>query len=573
MGSLLLKLKTWWETADRTQRTVTAFGSALLLVLVVGAGYFASRPRMQLLFGGLSPADQGMVVNELSSLGFAVQHDSNGNISVPSSRVAEARAQLAVNKKLPATGTTGAESLGSINLSTTPRVEAERIKASVEADLSRSLEQIDGVANARVHLNLGESSPFARDNRPPSASIVINESPASPLGPDGARAAQRLVQYAVTGLDAEHITVINSRGQVLVDGADDVGAAGIASDRVAAQNAEARRREQDLQRKLDAAFGLGSTVVSVPVLEMNWDQQNEKRTERLPTRDPVMVEQNKERMVSAAAGGAGGAAGTASNLAPAAPGSSSADERSFNSEQKSQSFTMSEIQTVTEKATGNITRLSVNVLANSARLDSPEKVEAVRTFVQGTIAPLAVTADGTPNPAFATVVTAIEFDTAADTAAAAASAQAATGARIQQALSLLPILALIVVGVMVVKALGKAATPTESLTVALPGGGTMSLPVSNGAVQVNGADYHGAMQALGQNPALAATHEGGEVHAPGNEGPQSAFIAVRGNKQPELIDVIPDKVNVPLEQLKLMANERPEVVAMLLKTWMMEDRR
>jgi len=564
MGSLLLKIKTWWETADRTQRTVTVFGSALLLVLIAGTGYFASRPQMQLLFGGLSPADQGMVVNELTSLGFAVKHDSNGNISVPSARVAEARAQLAVNKKLPATGTTGAESLTAINLSTTPKVEAERIKGSVEAELAHSLETIDGVAGARVHLNLGESSPFSRDNRPATASIVITESPTSPMGPDAARAAQRLVQYAVTGLDAQHITVINSRGQVLVDGADDMGAAGIAGDRVASQNAEARRREQDLQRKLDAAFGMGSTVVSVPVLEMNWDQQNEKRTERLPTRDPVQVEQNKEKMVDRSSV-ASGSAGTDANLTPSTPVNESDKGRSFNSEQKLQSYTMSEIQTVTEKATGNITRMSINVLVNSVRLDSPEKVDAVKNFVQGTIAPLAANADGTTNPAFATVVTPIEFDTSADQAAVVASAQATMSARIQQALSLLPIAALIFVGFMVVKALGKATTTRESVTVALPGGGSMSLPMSG--VTVNASDYAGAMNALG------ATPDTEHRHVDGDTGPQSAFVAVRSQQAPELINMIPDKVNVPLEQLKLMANERPEVVAMLLKTWMLEDRR
>lgn len=39
------------------------------------------------------------------------------------------------------------------------------------------------------------------------------------------------------------------------------------------------------------------------------------------------------------------------------------------------------------------------------------------------------------------------------------------------------------------------------------------------------------------------------------------------------IDDIPDKVNVPLEQIRKMAENRPQVVAMLMKTWLLEEKR
>jgi flagellar biosynthesis/type III secretory pathway M-ring protein FliF/YscJ len=36
---------------------------------------------------------------------------------------------------------------------------------------------------------------------------------------------------------------------------------------------------------------------------------------------------------------------------------------------------------------------------------------------------------------------------------------------------------------------------------------------------------------------------------------------------------IVDKLNVPLEQIKRMAIEKPNMVAMLLKSWLLEDKR
>src|SRR5688572_25279782 len=108
MGGILLKLRTWWETADRTQRVVTVFGSALLVILLFGTMMFASRPKMALAYGGLTPADQGKVVAEIQKIGIPVEYDLMGNVRVPSDRVAEAQAMLAKNGVAPASGHLGA---------------------------------------------------------------------------------------------------------------------------------------------------------------------------------------------------------------------------------------------------------------------------------------------------------------------------------------------------------------------------------------------------------------------------------------------------------------------------------
>ncbi|MNC96940.1 hypothetical protein D3C83_144450 [compost metagenome] len=41
--------------------------------------------------------------------------------------------------------------------------------------------------------------------------------------------------------------------------------------------------------------------------------------------------------------------------------------------------------------------------------------------------------------------------------------------------------------------------------------------------------------------------------------------------RPEDIEDIPDQINVPLEQIKKMGIERPNVAAMLIKSWLISD--
>src|SRR5579862_6951954 len=108
MGGLILRLKTWWEVADRTQRMVAIFGSAFLVALLVGTFLFASRPKMALAFSNLDPEDTGTVAQEIETMGIRCDYDSQGNVQVPSDKVAQVKATLAMKGKLPKPGKSGA---------------------------------------------------------------------------------------------------------------------------------------------------------------------------------------------------------------------------------------------------------------------------------------------------------------------------------------------------------------------------------------------------------------------------------------------------------------------------------
>jgi flagellar biosynthesis/type III secretory pathway M-ring protein FliF/YscJ len=58
--------------------------------------------------------------------------------------------------------------------------------------------------------------------------------------------------------------------------------------------------------------------------------------------------------------------------------------------------------------------------------------------------------------------------------------------------------------------------------------------------------------------------------------PPNEFAAALGalaTSTPLCIDDIPDKVNIPLEQIKKMSIQKPDAVANLIKTWILEERK
>lgn len=571
MGTIFLRLRTWWETADRTQKVVTIFGTAFLAILLMGTYYFASKPKMVVLYSGLSTTDMAMVSEELGKLGVPMEYDRSGAVLVPDNRELEARAKLAMSQKLPSSGHGGYGQLTDIGMMNTPRVEQERVKAAIEGELSRTIELVDGVASARVHLTLGEDSPFARDAKPASASIIVNEKSGASFGQAQAQSIAKLVQHAVTGLDAKYITVINSMGQLLLDGSAEQGSQGVASAKVSAEIAEAKRRESDLQRKLDAVFGAGNTVASVPVLEMNFDQSHSVTVQRTPSDEPLSVESNTESLGVGAGGAAGGPAGTAANTQPGAlEAGAGGDSRGYTGTQKVETRLANEVQTTTEKAAGQITAMSLNVLVNKTTI---KDVAAVESFISGYLGPKANEAG------FSSTVTQVEFDTAVQDAAKKLAAGADGSARMQQIFSLIPVLALVGVGFMVMKAISKAAKSTDIVVTALPGGQMMPLPA--GAPGLTASTP--MVQANYAQPQLVQAPNGDLLqYTPGAAQleylpPESARHASLEYRESGLdvgtITTIAQKVNVPLEQIRKMAQDKPSVIAMLLKSWMLEDRR
>jgi len=559
MGSLFLRIRAWWETADRTQKVVTVVGGGLLAFLVAVTTYIASKPKMELLYGGLDAADQGTVAQELQKLGIPVEVDERGNVRVPSNLVAEARGKLAVAGKQPKSGHAGFADLPGLGPMSTPRIEQESIRRAIEGELATTIESLEGIRAARVHITTGSDSPFLTEELAPSASVAITEEPGAILSEQRAQAIAQIVARAVNGMQPSQVTVIDSMGMIRWDGAAAQGANGMGDRKVAAQIAESQRIERDLQRKLDAAFGPGNTLVSAQV-EMDFDKRRIETVERTPSDTPVSTEQNTETMggTSGAIAGPGGVAGTTANT-PGAPGAQPGigSTPTYTGQQKSTTYQPDAKvnSTFTEKATGEIIRMSISVLADTKKI---KDTSAVQAFLDAYLGPRAAQPDK-----FTAAVTSVEFDRSAAEAESKANAEAGSRARMQQIISLLPIAALLVVGFLVVKAIGKVAKEQNVLVHALPDGRIVTAGAAGGSYAMPEL----AARTGGSTQSLAADSRS-ESHS------ETPGLRIR-DAEPEIeeVDAIRQKLNVPLEQIKRMAHDRPDTVAMLLKTWLLEERR
>jgi flagellar M-ring protein FliF len=99
-------------------------------------------------------------------------------------------------------------------------MEATRYRRGLEGELARTISSLNNVKGARVHLAIPKSSVFVRDERKPSASVLVELYSGRSLEPGQVVAIINLVATSVPELSKSQITVVDQKGNLLSDQAE-----------------------------------------------------------------------------------------------------------------------------------------------------------------------------------------------------------------------------------------------------------------------------------------------------------------------------------------------------------------
>lgn len=103
-----------------------------------------------------------------------------------------------------------AEMYSQPSLVPTATEEKARFLEALGNDIERTLESVEGVVSARVHISLAETDPLSADVKPrvPAAAAVLIKAKAGPLLTLKDTEVQKLVSGAVPGLAPEKVAVV-----------------------------------------------------------------------------------------------------------------------------------------------------------------------------------------------------------------------------------------------------------------------------------------------------------------------------------------------------------------------------
>ncbi|MBJ2246970.1 flagellar basal-body MS-ring/collar protein FliF [Pseudomonas haemolytica] len=183
---------------------------------------WSQQPDYRPLYGSLAGMDSKQIMETLAAADIAYTVEPNsGALLVKADDVARARMKLAAAGVTPSDSNIGFEILDKDQgLGTSQFMEATRYRRGLEGELARTISSLNNVKGARVHLAIPKSSVFVRDERKPSASVLVELFSGRSLEPGQVLAIVNLVATSVPELSKSQITVVDQKGNLLSDMAE-----------------------------------------------------------------------------------------------------------------------------------------------------------------------------------------------------------------------------------------------------------------------------------------------------------------------------------------------------------------
>ena len=178
---------------------------------------WSQQPDYRPLYGSLSGMDTKQIMDTLAAADIPYNVEPNsGALLVKADDLSRARLKLAAAGVAPSDGNVGFEILDKEQgLGTSQFMEATRYRRGLEGELARTVSSLNNVKAARVHLAIPKSSVFVRDERKPSASVLVEMYAGRTLEAGQVAAIVNLVAASVPELDKSQVTVVDQKGNLL----------------------------------------------------------------------------------------------------------------------------------------------------------------------------------------------------------------------------------------------------------------------------------------------------------------------------------------------------------------------
>lgn len=272
MPGWLSSLRDLIVEASPWRRFMLALLVILPLAALAAAYLWFNPPAYRVLYTQLSDRAGGEVIATLEQLDIPYRLSAaDGTIEVPADQLHAARYRLAA-RGLPKSDDDAQDEVDRApRFGASSLQEQQRYQRALEIDLARSIQKLEAVELARVHLALPKVSPFLRDAPPATAAVLVRLRSGAQLSGEQVTTIQTLVAAGVPRLKRAEVQVLDPRGVLLGDAAPE------------AEQSPRLALEQDLARRGLAVLTpwLGQDRVSVQVTATLEDSETRQTVERV----------------------------------------------------------------------------------------------------------------------------------------------------------------------------------------------------------------------------------------------------------------------------------------------------
>ncbi len=267
------------------------------------------------LFEGLDSSDNALILQHLQQNQIPYKVSKDDTILIPRDKVYEERITLA-SQGIPKTSKVGFEIFDTKDFGATDFDQNIKLIRAIEGELSRTIESLNPILKANVHIAIPKDSVFVAKEVPPSASVMLKLKPDMKLSPTQILGIKNLIAAAVPKLTTENVKIVNENGESIGEGDILENSKELALEQLRYKQNFENILENKIVNILAPIVGGKNKVVARVNAEFDFSQKKSTK-ETFDPNNVVRSEQNlEEKKEGAPKKQVGGVPGVVSNIGP-----------------------------------------------------------------------------------------------------------------------------------------------------------------------------------------------------------------------------------------------------------------
>ena len=217
---LVSNIKEKWAKWSILQKSI-GIGVVVAVVVAIILGFrFSARPTTVRLFNSPVTGDaQAQILTRLDKENVEADVDSAGYIRVADEKVARRMRDILITEGLVPVNVDPFAGFYERSWSTTDAEQNVKKQRAITEQVRLHLEEFDDIASADVNLVLPEDKLFKSDQNPVTASVILTFTPNSDMATNRRKiqSVEKILMNAVEGLKKENITIADKSGTTLND--------------------------------------------------------------------------------------------------------------------------------------------------------------------------------------------------------------------------------------------------------------------------------------------------------------------------------------------------------------------
>ncbi|GAA8606329.1 flagellar basal-body MS-ring/collar protein FliF [Helicobacter pylori] len=267
------------------------------------------------LFERLDSSDNALILQHLQQNQIPYKILKDDTILIPKDKVYEERITLA-SQGIPKTSKVGFEIFDTKDFGATDFDQNIKLIRAIEGELSRTIESLNPILKANVHIAIPKDSVFVAKEVPPSASVMLKLKPDMKLSPTQILGIKNLIAAAVPKLTTENVKIVNENGESIGEGDILENSKELALEQLRYKQNFENILENKIVNILAPIVGSKNKVVARVNAEFDFSQKKSTK-ETFDPNNVVRSEQNlEEKKEGAPKKQVGGVPGVVSNIGP-----------------------------------------------------------------------------------------------------------------------------------------------------------------------------------------------------------------------------------------------------------------